>query len=206
MSHWTYVRGMITVAPMGRSVPEREYVLKAVLEHLPKVKGSERDMEILLTQPKGHDLYTSHDEFFEVIPRHDGRAHQQTKYILILHGNLRDTEFSETVCSLSRFLCRLSKRVSIQDILVKVDDGGFRGKYGNKLVISDATPYQDMFETPSWVWESKLKLPCYYPMYDDPDGNWCEYLMWDSFGESAYPKKLLKKLGYDVEGLPETLT
>ena len=80
MSHWTYVRGMITVAPMGRSVPEREYVLKAVLEHLPKVKGSEGDMEILLTQPKDHDLYTSHDEFFEVIPRHDGRAHQQTKY------------------------------------------------------------------------------------------------------------------------------
>ena len=200
MSHWTYVQGMIIVDPMGRTEPEREYILKTVLEHLPRVHGSEGNMQILISQPKGHNLFTSHDEFDILIPKYyDEREHQQTQYILTLYGNLRDTVFSETVRSLSKFLTRLSKRVPVHDIFIRVNDGGVWGKCGHKLIISDEKPYSDMFETPSWNWNGRYKLPCFAPMYDDPNGNWCEYLMWESFKKTPYPKKLLKKLGYEVD-------
>ena len=200
MSKWTYIRGMILVGPMGRTEPEREYVLKTVLEHLPKVYGSEEDMQVLISQPGGYNLFTSHDEFDILIPRYyDEREHQQTEYILTLYGNLRDTVFSETVRNLSKFLSRLSKRVPVDDILIRVDDGGFWGHYGNKLIISNPEPYFNMFETPSWNWDREYKLPCFAPMYNDPNGNWCEYLLWENFKETSYPKKLLKKLGYEVD-------
>ena len=136
MSMWTYIRGTILVEPMGRTVPEREYILKTVLEHLPIVHGSERDMQILISQPEGYNFFTSHDEFDILIPKYyDKREHQQTQYILTLYGNLRDTVFSETVRNLSKFLSRLSKRVPVEDILIRIDDGGFWGKYNNKLIL-----------------------------------------------------------------------
>lgn len=200
MSKWTYIRGTILVEPMGRTEPEREYILKTVLEHLPRVHGSEGNMQVLISQPGGHNFSTSHDEFDIFIPTYyDEREHQQTQYILTLYGNLRDTVFSETVRNLSKFLSRLSKRVPVDDILIRVDDGGFWGHYGNKLIISNPEPYSDMFETPSWNWDREYKLPCFAPMYNDPNGNWCEYLLWENFKETSYPKKLLKKLGYEVD-------
>lgn len=200
MSMWTYIRGTILVEPMGRTMPEREYILKTVLEHLPKVPGSEENMQVLISQPEGYNLFTSHDEFDILIHKYyDKREYQQTQYILTLYGNLRDTIFSETVRNLSKFLSRLSKRVLVEDILIRVDDGGFWGKYNNKLIISNPEPYSNMFETPSWNWDRKYRLPCCSPMYDNPNGNWCEYLMWDYFKETSYPKKLLKKLGYEVD-------
>lgn len=197
MSHWTYVRDTILVEPMGRSTPEREYILKSVLNHLPLVSGSERSMEVIITQPEGYNLFTSHNEFFEDVYNRKELEHQQTQYILVLNGNLRDTEFPETVRNVSKFLCRLAKRVSIEDILVKIEDGGFFGKYGHKLIISNPDVYSEMFETPSWNWDVDYTLPCYHSMYDDPKGNWCEFLMWDDYKDSGYPKKLYNKLGYE---------
>lgn len=46
MSYWTYINGTITVSPMGRTQPEKRYILETVLNHLPRVTGSEGDMNV----------------------------------------------------------------------------------------------------------------------------------------------------------------
>lgn len=49
MSSWTYINGTITVRPMGRTQPEKRYILETVLNHLPRVTGSEGDMNIYIS-------------------------------------------------------------------------------------------------------------------------------------------------------------
>ena len=63
MSWWTHINGTILVSPMGRSQPEKRYILDTVLEHLPRVTGSEGDMEVYVQQRAGHNSSSSHDEF-----------------------------------------------------------------------------------------------------------------------------------------------
>ena len=50
MSYWTYLTGTVTVRPMGRTQAEKRYILDTVLEHLPLVTGSERDMNVYIIQ------------------------------------------------------------------------------------------------------------------------------------------------------------
>ena len=54
MSYWTYLTGTITVGVMGRTQAEKRYILDTVLDHLPRVTGSEGDMDIYVTQKNGH--------------------------------------------------------------------------------------------------------------------------------------------------------
>lgn len=56
MSMWTYVSGTIQVYVSGRTQPEIEYVLKTVLNHLPKVTGSEEDMRVYINRRYGHSM------------------------------------------------------------------------------------------------------------------------------------------------------
>ena len=55
MSHWAYIRGTITVEPLGRTQPEKRYILDTVLDHLPRVSGSEEDMNVYAIQKKGYN-------------------------------------------------------------------------------------------------------------------------------------------------------
>ena len=55
MSHWSYIQGVITVQPMGQTQPQKRYILETVLNHLPRVTGSEGDMDVYITQLNGHD-------------------------------------------------------------------------------------------------------------------------------------------------------
>lgn len=50
MSSWTYVHGTIVASPPGRTQHEKRYILETVLDHLPVVTGSERDMEVYVIQ------------------------------------------------------------------------------------------------------------------------------------------------------------
>ena len=59
MSWWTYINGTITVEPMGRTQAEKRYILETVLNHLPIVTGSERDMEVHIIQKDGHNSSSS---------------------------------------------------------------------------------------------------------------------------------------------------
>lgn len=163
MSFWTYINGTITVSPFGRTQSEKRYVLETVLCHLPKVTGSEGNMDIYILQKNGYNSYSSHNEF--------GVASEmriQNQYIIILNGSLRDRTFEETFKELNIFLNRLAKRVNVEDILVSLKG------YDKEFIFKNKKPYENMYECPSWV----------------SDGNepaWWEYLVWKEGFNTSMP-------------------
>ena len=59
MSYWTYVRGYIKVDCVGRTQPEIEYILKSILDHMPRITGSEGDVTIHIVKQDGHSCSSS---------------------------------------------------------------------------------------------------------------------------------------------------
>jgi len=195
MSWWTYINGTIEVQPMGRTQAEKRYILETVLNHLPLVTGSEGDMNVYIIQKNGTNSSRSCDEYGEMTNNltdsygcHNqkrGWLRVQDNYILVVNGAFRDREFSETFREFMNWLCRLAKRVSIEDILVRICG------YDKEYVINDRchynSPYSLMKEWPSWCEESNGE-PC-----------WAEYLMWDRAKNSDYPMLLAYKYYSDPE-------
>lgn len=162
MSSWTYVHGTIVVSPLGRTQHEKRYILETVLDHLPVVTGSERDMEVYVIQKRGHNCSSFSDEFLERTnnlrdrfgdrSRKRGSLQMQDEYILVVDAALRDRWFEETFKEFVKWICRLSKRVIVYDVNVKI--WGFDKQY----FINNPDQFSDMYE------------------YKD---NWCNYLMWE---------------------------
>lgn len=149
MSHWTYVSGLIRVSPVGRTQHEKRYVLETVLEHLPAVSSSEGYMDTYIIQKKGWNIGFSHNEFDECLSYRENRHKpdtMQSEYFVIVDGSLRDRFFEQTSMEFNKWLNRLAKRVSVEEILVKVSDLNKEYFYTNSL------PYEDMYEyNPSWT-------------------------------------------------------
>ena len=102
---------------MGRTQAEKRYILDTVLEHLPQVTGSEKDMNVYVIQKAGYDSSSSCDEFGEVTnnltddygdrSRRRGWLRTQSKYILVVEGSFRDRLFDQTYKEFQNWLCRL---------------------------------------------------------------------------------------------------
>lgn len=192
MSWWSYIHGTIVVSPTGRTQAEKRYILDTVLDHLPRVTGSERDMNVYVIQKNGHNSSSSCDEFGECTnnlidacgdrSRKRGWLRMQDEYILVVDGSLRDREFDETFREFQKWLIRLAKRVSVESVLVKISD------YDREKLIQDRNKYySNLFETPSWSGES------------DGEPAWYEYLMWEPVNNSHYPRILAYKYYVDKE-------
>jgi len=190
MSHWTHIIGTIRVSPMGRTQPEKRYILETVLAHLPLVTGSECDMEIHINVGGGASSSCSCDEFdMQTDKGKDWYGNRSSKgwfdieedYLLTVVGNLRDREIEETFKEFQKWLTRLAKRVTVDEICVKIY------AYKREIIISDANPYADMFEWPSWVKDS------------GGEPNWCEYLMWNRWKDTSLPLELIYKYYNDDE-------
>lgn len=195
MSWWTYINGNIVVEPMGRTQAEKRYILETVLNHLPLVTGSEKDMDVYIIQKNGTNSSCSCDEYGDhtnnLIDSYGGHSFSkgwlrvQDEYILVVDGAFRDREFNDTFREFMKWICRLSKRVSVNDLLVRIHD------YEKSYVlennnISDS-PYYAMNEWPSWCKESNGE-PC-----------WVEHLMWERAKNSEYPMLLAYKYYNDPE-------
>ena len=181
MSFWTYINGTVTVRPMGRTQAEKRYVLETVLDHLPLVTGSEKDMNVHIIQKNGFNNQSSCDEFGERTnnlvdsygdkSRENGWLRTQDEYILVVNGSFRDRIFEETFKEFQKWLCRLAKRVDVEDILVEVKDWKksvlVRNFYLNQKGAWQ-TVYGQMYEEPTWCRRKE----------NSGKENWCEYLMW----------------------------
>ena len=173
MSYWTHVTGTITVSAVGRTQPEMRYIIETVLAHLPKVTGSEGNMDVYIVQTNGHDISCSHNEFGVFCGR-DNLFRMQDKYILLLEGSLRDRMFDETFKELNNFLNRLAKRLHVDDILVSLK------AYDKVYIFKDAEVYYKMYEWPSW--SNNTGEPA-----------WWEYLTWDRGIDTWMPMSLERK-------------
>ena len=200
MSYWTYVHGTVVVSPIGRTQAEKRYILETVLDHLPVVSGSERDMSVYILQKAGHNSSSSCDEFGEVtnnlVNRYGDRSRKrgwlrtQDEYILVVDGALRDRQFEQTFREFQKWLCRLAKRVNIVNVLVHINDWDkstivreyATGYPKHKGWMYRTTAYGQMFENPTWVQNRKG--------VEHGEPNWCEYLMWERAKGSNYPMML----------------
>ena len=197
---------------MGRTQAEKRYILESVLDHLPIVSGSEEDMNVYIIQPKGYESSSSCDEFGNrtnnLVDRYNqkntrnGWLRVQEEYILVVDGSLRDRMFGETYKEFQKWLCRLAKRVDVEDVFVEIK------AYEKSVVIRNENDvYSEMFEAPSWCgdgthrnWNLNKKLKQYHSdetRYFEP--NWCEYLMWERMDDCDYPRLLGYKYFDDEE-------
>lgn len=189
MSYWTYINGTITVEPMGRTQAEKRYILDTVLEHLPIVTGSEMDMNVYVIQKDGYNSSSSCDEFGQVTNNLRRRMYSngwmqiQSEYILVVDAALRDRTYEDTYIEFQKWLCRLSKRVEVINLLVKVN-----GYEKSEIITNKNNVYSKMFEWPAWTGLDKDNSP-----------NWCEYLMWDRAKNSDFPMILQYKYFRDEE-------
>lgn len=180
MSFWTYITGSITVSPGGRTQAEKRYILDTILAHLPKVTGSERNMDVHVVQRSGYSSWSSVNEFDEPLSKEDRR--EQDNYILVIDAQLRDRVYYETFKEFNKWLNRLAKRLWIKDICVKLYDD----YPGQTHMYTDPEPYAGMQEDFSWA-------------NDTGEPAWSEYLFWDRMKDSFYPMKLAYKYMRDIE-------
>ena len=173
MSRWTHIFGTIRVMPLGRTQAEKIYILQTVLDHLPVVTGSEDDMEVYINQEYGYDHHSSSDEFGYVTnnlrdsygrrSQTKGWLHMQDRYLITVSADLRDRDFGRTHKEFVNWLCRLSKRILIDKILVEINED-----FGKQVLIHENSEgmYHGMYEWPSWS------------RFGEKSSNWCEYLLW----------------------------
>lgn len=179
MSWWTYVTGVVKVDVVGYTQKHKDYILDMVLKHLPKVTGSEGNMEIYITQRQEYNMFTNHDEFDTFIQEYPHDMEMQSQYMITVCGSLRDRKFSQTYREVVRWLTRLSKRIDVEDVLIKVYD-----PYENESIITDKNnTFSDMYEWGSWCKDSN-GIP-----------NWAEFMLWDTDGIDNYPLMLLAREG-----------
>lgn len=84
--------------------------------------------------------------------RDRGWLQMQDDYILVVDAALRDRVFEDTFQEFMKWICRLSKRVFVNDVNVKIK--GFDKQY--------------VIDNPD----------SFYNMSDFKKDNWCDYLMW----------------------------
>lgn len=149
MSSWTYVQGLIELDVPGRTQAEKNYILQTVIDHLPKVTGSEKSMNIYTIQTAGYDSWQNFDEFYNRVE--DFRT--QSRYFLVLDGKLRDRYYKDTFKELNKFLNRLGKRLMVDSVYVRLYN------YEHSHIFTN-------------------KNDCYGKMFENDDP-WYNYLMWE---------------------------
>lgn len=149
MSMWTYVQGLIELGAPGRTQAEKDYILRTVIDHLPKVTGSEGNMDIHIVRAYGHNSWSNRDEFDNLAL--DFKT--QSQYFLVLDGHLRDRHYAETFKEINKFLNRLAKRLNVHSVYVQLND------YSRSYTFTN-------------------KNDCYENMFDD-ENPWYDYLMWE---------------------------
>lgn len=149
MSSWTYVQGLIELDVPGRTQAEKNYILQTVIDHLPKVTGSEKPMNIYTIQTAGYDSLQNFDEFYNRVE--DFRT--QSRYFLVLDGSLRDRHYKDAFKELNKFLNRLGKRLMVDSVYVRLYN------YEHSHIFTN-------------------KNDCYGKMFENDDP-WYNYLMWE---------------------------
>lgn len=136
MSYWTYVSDMLKVESGSRSTPETMYRVQTVLNHLPKITGSEGPVLFYPVLSERSHLVSNEDEFEQRSNlgnwRYGRMFASRTECLIALDGALRDRVFPQTARETVKTLCRLASRLYVQECLVKV-----RGDTGEEMILNN---------------------------------------------------------------------
>ena len=148
MSMWTYITGVVRVSTPARTTEQAEYIVKNVLNHLPQVTGSEENMRVIISQSGHGRTSQGWDEFgHKTNNLIEGYLCIYDEFLLTVEGCLRDRRVKQTHREFIRWLCRMAKRISVDDICVKISD-----HVHEEILITDASPFTKMYEIPPrWV-------------------------------------------------------
>lgn len=185
MSYWTGVFGTICVSVPGLTQPHKDFIIQTVMDHLPRVTGDEGNMKVNINKLDGYDDIAPYDV--------DGRRRRmkmQSGYLISISASLRDRFFEQTLREFTEWLCRLSKRLIVVDILVSVrgidDEALFEPGYCfddapyREYVFNNHVPYNDMYEYD----------------YELGEGNWTDWMWPDMewYGIKRLPEKLMRRI------------
>lgn len=154
MSYWTHVYGTIRLHVPGMTQRHKDFIVDEVLRHLPKVTGSEGDMRVCVMREPGHSGSRFCDELGIKLKKSEP---MQDIYLLTISATMRDRFFDRTLREFSEWLCRLSKRLWVVDILMSVYDSL------NSYMFDNPEPFASMYNEPNddseswtdWLWPSK---------------------------------------------------
>lgn len=161
MSVWSYVSGVIEVDTFADSDAEAMFLAQTVIDHLPKIDGSEHCAKFYLNKIQGYETSSNVDEFRQRSNLRRGGHYLglfkwQTRILITINGSLRDADFEHALKDTTRMLARLSSRLSVMSCLVSVLSEG----------------RQFIFNNPDWIlnrkdtgWADKLRI------------NWRDYLL-----------------------------
>lgn len=149
MSFWSGAIGVIVVSVPGISQEHKTFILKTVLDHLPKVTGSEGDMDVFVNLTSGHDESSPMDELGRRV-----LTHLQSVYTLTIDGLFRDRSFDESLRAINEWLCRLSKRLYVEYVHIDVygDTYDCNNTHNEYTFSNDSGIYSDMHEGGSNAW------------------------------------------------------
>lgn len=140
MSIWSFVSGVIKVETFSRSDPEAMFIAQAVVDHLPRIDGSEGCAKFYLNRIYGCNTSSNADEFLHRSNLRRGENdlglfEWQTRILITVNGALRDADFGHALKDTIKMLARLSSRLWVANCLISVSSED------NQLVIHN----------PSWV-------------------------------------------------------
>ena len=140
MSIWTNVYGVVVLDTFANTTHQAVYMAKCILDHLPKIKGSEGPIDIFINQPTQPNIFTSDDELWAKSNLLEDYSFDiNSIVVLTLYGNLRDIYAKETLVDITKWLNRLSSRVHVSSVHLTIND------YTNQYYI----------DNPKWVVDKK---------------------------------------------------
>lgn len=152
MSRWTDVIGAVRVSAYEETTEACEYVIKNCLNHLPKIDGSERPVSFWVTSEPAHSTFCNCDEFYQhsnLGTGWDSSFDVQTNFIITLSGSLRDRVFETTYKDVIKWLNRLSKRLQIRYLCIRVSEE-------DHTAVITSSEWRENFEYET-SWSKKLR-------------------------------------------------
>lgn len=154
MSYWTHVRGIIELETFGRTSAESIFRAQTVIDHLPRITGSEGPVDYYLNLVKGYNVSGNCDEFMNHSNLYNPDSYfrtieHQTKMLLTINGDLRDRYIEDTIKETTKMLTRLSTRLWCQSCLISIN--GYDKNDNDKEFIFDHPDWIIRQEQNDWV-------------------------------------------------------
>lgn len=144
MSLWCSVRGLIVADTFAEYTPAALYRAQCVVDHLPRITGSEGPAQFYVTVKRGtNQTICGWDELHQYSNLGGGRRgnqfEAQSQVLISVCGDLRDRWLPQTLPEVTKTLARLASRLSIDTCLVSVEDD-----CGQKFLFNNPKWLRDM--------------------------------------------------------------